>query len=652
MRRLILCLPLLLASPAWGLASKDLPAWVTDLSSHQLPAYPGQVAAVVLLNDKQVTLDSSGMLTIVQRSVIRILNERGKGSAFVRVHYWKNRRDVKDLHAWLISPDGTQKTFDKSAIVERGAYGAEMLYADGRTLEITALNSEVGSVFASEYTIREKALTAQDEFYFQSVLPAIQARYTLTLPTGWTAKGLVFSHPLVNSTLDGGTYTWEAKDLPFRDFDGELPSDGPRLFVSFNPPAGTSPATASFTSWADVSRWQSSLSQGQDEVTPEIAAQVAKLTAGAKSDYDKLFAISHYVQNIRYVAIEMDLQDGGGYVPHAAADVFANQYGDCKDKANLMHTMLKAAGFDSYLVAIYANGRNHVRPQWPSPHQFNHMILAAKVPDTVTGHTTLTTPFGRLLLFDPTDGHTPLGDLPAAEQGSNALVLAGAKGDLLKMPVAAPEDNLSDLSIEATLAPDGGLTASVHISRTGQPASVERRIQAAGTPDQYKNYYVRLLSTSVKNPAISKLTSEDRFAQNQFELNYDFDSRDYGQSMQGRLLVFSPSVVEIPRSVVPAFPKSEKRINPIVLRAVSYRKTVHLKYPAEYALDEAPSPVKLENEFAKFSLTYKPEAGVITVTEELRVDAVSIPATQFETVKQFFDDCRGADRQNAVLAKK
>jgi hypothetical protein len=46
------------------------------------------------------------------------------------------------------------------------------------------------------------------------------------------------------------------------------------------------------------------------------------------------------------------------------------------------------------------------------------------------------------LIFDPTVAETPLGDLPWYEQGSYAFIAAGSKGDLVRMPVPAPDANL------------------------------------------------------------------------------------------------------------------------------------------------------------------------------------------------------------------
>ena len=44
----------------------------------------------------------------------------------------------------------------------------------------------------------------------------------------------------------------------------------------------------------------------------------------------------------RYIGIDFGV---GRYQPHAAAEVLANQYGDCKDKDTLLEAMLRAKGF-------------------------------------------------------------------------------------------------------------------------------------------------------------------------------------------------------------------------------------------------------------------------------------------------------------------
>ena len=124
--------------------------------------------------------------------------------------------------------------------------------------------------------------------------------------------------------------------------------------------------------------------------------------------------------------MSLNITRGGGYTPRAASESLARNYGDCKDKATLMRALLKAVGIDAYLTTISADDRTYVRPEWASPFQFNHAIIAVKVSEAVKLPTVIPdSPLGRLLMFDPTDPVTPVGGLPTDEQGSYALVIAG-----------------------------------------------------------------------------------------------------------------------------------------------------------------------------------------------------------------------------------
>ena len=98
--------------------------------------------------------------------------------------------------------------------------------------------------------------------------------------------------------------------------------------------------------WVEVSRWLSGLHDSQWAPDAAITEKVRQLTAGAKTELEKIHAIGHYVQNIRYISIQIGLNRGGGMRPHTAAEVFAKSYGDCKDKANLMRAMLKVLDID------------------------------------------------------------------------------------------------------------------------------------------------------------------------------------------------------------------------------------------------------------------------------------------------------------------
>jgi hypothetical protein len=651
-RTLVILSAAVVAAASFGFSKskeKPAPSWVTETATRTMPVSSGRVPAAVLLNEQKVTIDSLGMMNTIARRAVKILTHDGKQEAEVVVPYEKGGDQIKDLRAWLIAPGGYVKTFEKSDVEDLGAYSDD-LYNDFRLRRIRALNPELGSVFVYESEVQQKPTEAQDRFTFQDNLPSLESRYTITAPPGWAISGRLLNHGPVQPMVDGNTYTWVLKDLPFREreqFAPGLYGTSPLLAVDFQPPAGIADLP-SLRSWSDVSDWHTRIAAPQAAVAPEMEAKVRELTQGLSSEYEKIRAIGHFVQKFRYVEIAMDLSHLGGVRPHPAAQVFAKQYGDCKDKANLMRALLKSAGIPSYLVAIYSGDRTFVKKEWASPSQFNHMIIAVQAAEGTKGPTVIDSPVGRVLVFDPTDEKTPVGDLPFYEQGSYALLCAGPRGDLVRMPVIAPEANVLSQTVTVSLAGDGGIRASLAVESTGQAARRERGLYESRSPDDYKTSLERYLSASVKGASVAKVTTQDSFNENKFSADLSFASEHYAQVMQNRMLVFSPAFTEPAAS---RFPVVKERFEPILLNGKIYRKHVTVKLPSGFTVDEMPSPFADKTPFAQFSVTYRQESGELIMDEELRVETATLPAGEYARVKKFFDNVFGADAQNVVLVK-
>ncbi len=187
-------------------------------------------------------------------------------------------------------------------------------------------------------------------------------------------------------------------------------------------------------------------------------------------------ALTSYVQNqIHYVAIEIGI---GGFQPHPASEVFTHQFGDCKDKATLLSTMLHEVGIDSYYVLIETR-RGIVNPEFPST-LFNHVVLAIRLPDdvqdpslyAVVNHPKL----GRLLFFDPTNAGVPLGYLPSYLQDNFGLVVTSDGGALVSLPLLPPATNRLLRTAKLTLGPTGNLAGEIQELRWGGPPSTSASI--------------------------------------------------------------------------------------------------------------------------------------------------------------------------------
>src|SRR5262249_22928639 len=190
-----------------------------------------------------------------------------------------------------------------------------------------------------------------------------------------------------------------------------------------------------FKTWNDMGKWQLGLLSDRRSPSSELKAKAASLTTPQSTQLGKMQAIAEFVQrDIRYVAIELGI---GGWQPHAAPDVFTHRYGDCKDKATLMRSMLHEIGVDSYYVIINTE-RGSVTPATPAHNGFNHAITAIKLPDGLNDPSLVALKedpkLGRLLFFDPTDDLTPLGQIRGPLQANYGLVVTPNGGQLLELP--------------------------------------------------------------------------------------------------------------------------------------------------------------------------------------------------------------------------
>ena len=156
----------------------------------------------------------------------------------------------------------------------------------------------------------------------------------------WTYEAL---HPTFGAAAEAEK---TAKKKHVRTADEELDEDQGAL---------PSIAWTTFKSWAEVGAWYRGLEGERAKPDGEVQAKVAELTAGKTNDLDKALAVYAYVSsNIRYIGVAFGV---GRYQPHEAVDVLHNQYGDCKDKAMLLSSMLAALGQPSDAVLIGASIR-------------------------------------------------------------------------------------------------------------------------------------------------------------------------------------------------------------------------------------------------------------------------------------------------------
>lgn len=633
-------------------AADEAPPWLKTAAALPVPAFPLSPPAAVLVNESTVTVADDGRTTTVTRFAVRVLLREGRNYCATRVHYMPGTSKVRDFKAWHIHA-GQTKAYGKESIVDAVSSAGDT-FSEGRVAAMSvADDADVGSVVGFEYVQEDRPLFSHDEWNFQNRLPVMSSRLTLVLPAGWQASSVTFNHPDVEARVEGSTWTWELRGLqpiPVEPSAPPLTNLAPRLAYSYQAP-GSGKAGLSFSSWPAVAQWSTALVAPQAAANDAITAKARELTSGAGSELEKIRAIGRFVQGLTYISIQTNLAKGGGYKPHAAAEVLARSYGDCKDKANLMLAMLRTLGIESYLMAIYSGDPTYVRESYPTPSQFNHCILAIRVGSSTQSDTVFDSPsVGRLMAFDPTDPYAPVGDLPDHLQGSFALLMAGDAGGLVRMPVTPPEANRLERTTTARLEPNGAISGRISERSTGSQAVEERAGFEGESRTDYDARIQRWIASGVAGATVSKITpSDDRIA-NRFGLDVEFASDRYAQVMGGRLFVFKPALVS--RLTRMQLRTDAARTQPVALDATAFSETAKFELPAGLVVDEMPDPVKIETDFGVYATTYEAKDGVLVFTRSLTMKRATIPVKDFESARSFFSKVRDAEQAPVVLVKK
>ncbi|MBR1539063.1 MAG: transglutaminase family protein, partial [Bacteroidales bacterium] len=161
-------------------------------------------------------------------------------------------------------------------------------------------------------------------------------------------------------------------------------------------------------SWQALGFWLNRLLSGTDDLPEERAAEMASLTAGCKTDLEKIRVIYDYLCNkTRYVSIQFGI---GGFRPSPCSSVDKTGYGDCKALSNYFRCLLRAVGVESIYTVLNTH-QPHPYPGYCSIGQHDHVMVA--VPLKETGDTLLVECTHRL----------PLGYRPGHVAGHDVLLV-------------------------------------------------------------------------------------------------------------------------------------------------------------------------------------------------------------------------------------
>ena len=555
----------------------------------------------------------------------------------------------------IYKANGSTKDIDVKTACDYAA-PARAIYWGARQIMIEIGRLEPGDVV--DYEIAKKgftyALLASDEnedrfvppmrgqFYdivpFWSNDPTLTKIYQVSIPKEKDMQYQFYQGECASSLRFEGNkkvYTFCMYDL--RPFEKEpnmvdLFDVAPKLMMSTTP------------NWEAKSKWfyQVNEDYGSFEPTPEAQKKVDELIKGCKTEMEKISVLTHWVaDNMRYSGISMG--KGEGYTLHNTKMNFTDRCGVCKDKAALLISMLRMAGFEAYPAMTMAGSRVE---SIPADH-FNHSVAVVKLSN------------GNYMPLDPT--WVPfLRELwSSAEQQQNYLPGIPEGSDLLLTPVSAPENHYFKINAQTSLSPDGTLNGKFIVEAEGQSDGSIRRIFTSGFMNDWKNALEKeLLAVSPRALLLSVDYGKDpkNYTAAPIKIEMKFSIPNYAISGKN-LLIFKPLVMNNLYNRA----RSYLRINTTIKerkqgfkdacsRLVLLEETIQL--PAGYRMSGENRRDEYNSKVADFAGSLKQENNRLKLNQKLTLKKRVYEAEDWQDFRTAVNLHKSYGTQLIVLEKK
>ncbi len=376
------------------------------------------------------------------------------------------------VRARTILPDGTEKFPGPNAVfTQKGSQASGSIYDDAEELVIVFPDVKPGvtceAVVVYERTTPSVAGGHGEIFHWTAGWPIGAKRHVVDLPESWENKLKIHN---MGSTP-------EMMELPAPE--GRIrrawrhgPIDARVSEPNMAPASQTGPVTwlTTFADWNRMAAWYQTLLDGRSELGDELKQSVDEWTAGATTPREILDILYDKVANdVRYEGLEFGIS---GLQPYDCGTVWENQYGDCKDKSNLLVAMLRHKGIEARLAMVNTRHAGLVRREIPDFRHFDHAILVAELARGDGG--------GESVFCDPTIRHGHPGMLTPGSADRDVLVIDDGKAKWLRSPAtdAGSDRYLFDLELDESGQLSGWLTirsAGYHaISLARSLAGVDR----------------------------------------------------------------------------------------------------------------------------------------------------------------------------------
>jgi len=351
------------------------------------------------------------------------------------------------------------------------------------------------------------------------------------------------------------------------------------------------------------------------------------LTAGLTDSAQKVAAVFGWVQKqIRYVAFE---EGRGGFVPRCSDKVVANRYGDCKDKANLVVTMLNRAGLQGYHTWIGSRNKPYTYEALPSPHSDDHMIAATRLK-------------GEWVFLDATASELEFGMPSSFIQGKDALIrLSDSTFVVKQVPImSAIKNSIRDslrVKLNNTILEGAGTRVVTGYIREKYESQSAYTHTVAPTAADFKIGNNKVVISNLNNTIQN---------QNVIRTVFDFKLSDYVHSFENDMYVNLNLMKDFDREFI-ELEKRKLDVESDFCYTIS--QLVTLDIPAGKSIVEMPGNRSFSNEDFSFDIRYVRKNDQLILEKTITINHLVLKKKKFQEWNRMIEGLTKAYNEVVIL---
>ena len=373
-----------------------------------------------------------------------------------------------------------------------------------------------------------------------------------------------------------------------------------------------------YKSMKEVVKWAYDVFRQDEPLNSSVKFKVSEISKANKTQGEKIKAILNFVQNdIRYLGLEYGI---GAYKPNSPNKVFAQRYGDCKDKTVLMVQMLKEINVEAYPMLLNSTMKSTIKELPPSPTFFDHCVVKVIDEDN------------RELYYDPTlynqGGTYKNTHFPNYEFG----LVVRKNNTAFDTILSSSFNNITTIEEYVLKKVNGNATLNVKTIYTDVEADNMRNYFKNNSEknivkkfeDYYANYYSKI-------KLVDKPSVIDDIPKNEFNVTESYIIDSIWKPMKNKPGFIAIDFIPSSLKDVLFIPNIGNRSNEISqVYPVSRDHRMHIKLPKEWKIEQNNDIVSNDIFYYDFSVDYDKNKNEVHIKNYLKTQKSFISNDEFE----------------------